>query len=128
MLVPMRTLRPLLLAALTLPLLSACAGVTPPRITTFEAFPRTISTPGERVTLSWTLQADPATIVTLSAQTGEPDAEPTVTEVSGQTLLNVTPEATTTYTLSATSVGGSAEQSVTVELVPEAGAARTTRR
>lgn len=88
-----------------------------PRITTFEAFPRTISAPGQRVTLSWTLEAESATIVTLSA---EPEGgEASTTEVSGQTLVTVTPTATTTYTLRAQSVGGSDSRTVTVTLVPE---------
>ncbi len=103
---------PLLIAVLLV--LSACSSASAPRVTTFEAFPRTIGAPGERVTLSWTLEADPATFVTLSA---EPSVALDPTEVSGQTRFVVTPDRTTTYTLVAQSVGGSARKSVTVELI-----------
>jgi hypothetical protein len=114
-----KVVRPLPYLAAGALLLNACTTARAPRITTFEAFPRTISTPGQRVTLSWTLEADPATIVTLSAQTEGGGDEPTTTEVSGQTLVTVTPTATTLYTLRAQSVGGSDTRALSVALVPE---------
>ncbi|HEY2274606.1 MAG TPA: hypothetical protein VGH61_03805, partial [Steroidobacteraceae bacterium] len=78
--------------------------VPPPTITSFTASPASVPVGGSS-TLSWSG----------SALTG---VSCSVNGVSATNSLRVTPTATTTYTLSCTSVGGTTSATVTVTVVP----------
>ena len=91
------------------PMLTACPSTPPiadrPTIVSFTAIPATIAV-GESSTLSWTV--NDATAIAIS------DGSNDVPFTAGDTSVDVTPEATTTYTLTATNAGGSRTATVTV--------------
>lgn len=102
--------------AALLALLAACGVPTPPaveapEITAFTADPATIAAGGTS-TLAWTV-AGTATL-TLTDGT-DPVAIP-----SGASQVDVAPDATTTYTLTATNAGGSDTAQVTVAIATDA--------
>lgn len=81
---------------------------TPPVVTSFEASPSSIS-PGESATLGW--DAAGATSLSIS---------PDVGTVSSNGTTKVSPVKTTTYTLTATNLSGSANKSATVTVTGQA--------
>jgi hypothetical protein len=96
--------------------LSACGGSAPtiaPTITSFQATPATVLA-GGTTTLSWTVPGDAPITLELT---------PDVGDVSGSNDVQVSPDTTTTYTLTATNDVGSDSASliVTVQPVVELG-------
>jgi hypothetical protein len=95
-----RTIVPLALLAAGCP-----QNSTPPVITVFKATPATIHA-GQKSTLSWSVTGATSLSIDqgVGAQTG--------------TSVDVTPTATTTYTLNATGLGGSVTSAATVTVLP----------
>jgi hypothetical protein len=79
-----------------------------PAINYFTASPQNISS-GERTTLSWDVSAATTT-----------DIQPDIGSVGSSGSLQLTPPATITYTLTATSQAGSTSSSVTITVMPAA--------
>lgn len=109
------------LAAL-LAALVACGGLLPPaveapEITAFTATPDSIDAGGTS-TLEWTVAG--ATSITLSDGTNPVDFP------AGATSLVVSPDATTSYTLTATNAGGNDTAQVTVTIVDDTSAPQIT--
>ena len=77
-----------------------------PAITSFTATPASISQ-GQQTALSWNVSG-----------VAQVDIQPGIGNVGGSGLLTLTPNATVTYTLTATNAAGSATSSVTINVTP----------
>jgi hypothetical protein len=81
--------------------------VQPPVITSFTANPAVVNL-GEEVTLSWSINGEIDTLV----------ITPDIGDVTGQSSITFIPNATRTYTLTTTNIGGEDTAAVTVEVIP----------
>jgi hypothetical protein len=91
--------------------LTACGGSAPslaPTITSFDATPTTVLA-GGTTTLSWTVSGDAPLVLELT---------PDIGDVSGSNTRQVSPTATTTYTLTATNDVGSHSATLTLTVRP----------
>jgi len=87
-------------------LLAAAACGPAPTINAFTASPPEVPA-GDSVTLSWDLK-----------EAGDVEISGVGKQPAGQTSVNVQPQQTTTYTLTAKNLGGTSTATVTVALVP----------